>query len=238
MGLLIQVSPFNDSVVSTYSATYKGKLITTGNTGAVTYITTSPSGSVTVDSSGDVTTNSLLAEGVYIVGGTMVDTLANVGVWSFTLTVSPVSPETSVVPVNPSLPSPSGVEIQLPFHIDPATGGVAQTLDYSQILANHIETIIMTSTRTRLMLPNYGGDLENAVFADSAQGEYLELISDMQDAIAAWEPSVLVQSIAINPQNAGGTALTVTLEFTIVPFSDVNTISVTTGGTITQVGSP
>ena len=68
---------------------YSGQLTVTGNTGAVTYVTTSSAiTGFTVSSSGAISSATSLAVGPYTLSGTDSDTVNNSGTWTFTLTVS------------------------------------------------------------------------------------------------------------------------------------------------------
>lgn len=235
MGVITQVSPFFDTVVSPYSATYAGLLQSSGGVGAVTYITTSPNGSVIVDQYGHVTTLGLLQPGPYPISGVLEDGSGNLGAWAFTLNVIATSPQTSVIPVVPL--SPNGIEINIPFQIDPATGAVAQTSAQNQIIANHIETVVMTSPLSRVMMPTYGAGIENQVFAGLDSTTTALLTSDITKALAQWEPSAAIKAISTSAAPGQPSTLNVTITFSIANSSDVNVVTMTTGGTITQVNS-
>jgi hypothetical protein len=71
------------------SSTFTGQLATTGNAGAVTFVTTVPSTDITVSPSGLVTTSGVLPAGAYTVSGTDSDTSGDTGTWAYTLTVNP-----------------------------------------------------------------------------------------------------------------------------------------------------
>ncbi len=90
-GTINQVAPTSGTVTTTASAAYAGQLETTGNSGAVTFVTTVTSPSVTVSGSGAVTTTSALAANTYTVSGTDLDAFGDTGTWSFLLTVTAVT---------------------------------------------------------------------------------------------------------------------------------------------------
>jgi phage baseplate assembly protein W len=234
MGLLIQVSPFTGSVVAAYSDNFSTTLQVTGGTGQLTFVTTNPSGSLTVNPDGFVTTNGLLGAGPFSVSGTVTDVSGNAGVWLFNLTVLPLSPETSVIPVVPSPPSPGGVEIVTPFQFDPATGGVASTVNYALILEQHIKSIILTSQLARVMLPFYGAGLEQQVFSGIDDTLDAIILADITLQVSQWESAVNIINVQVTPTPGQDSTITVLVTFSIVPFNTVNTITVTTGGTVSQ----
>jgi phage baseplate assembly protein W len=163
--------------------------------------------------------------------------VGNNGTWAFTLTVVGIpSPQVSLTPQVPLLPT--GVEIAVPFQIDSATGGIAYLTDFSQIIAQHVETIVMTGLTERVMEPKYGSKLPHAVFQPITAGRDAILGKDIQEAINKWEPAVHVQRVSVEPQGAGSSQLNVLVSYSIIPFADVNTVTVTTGGTISQVRAP
>ena len=145
-------------------------------------------------------------------------------------------PQTSIVPVVPTLPT--GIEVAAPFHIDSATGGVAVLSDYGAILAQHIETIILTRIQERVMLPGYGSRAENALFEGIYSSTVTFLQTDITNDLQRWEPGIQVQSVTSNINNNQPNVISITVRFIVLPSSKVNSMTVTTGGTILQVSSP
>ena len=87
-GNIVQAAPGSGAPTSANWGTFTDQLNTTGNVGSVTFATTVTSPSVSVSSSGLVTTvGSLPSSGLYTVSGTDSDTGSNTGVWSYTLDV-------------------------------------------------------------------------------------------------------------------------------------------------------
>ncbi len=84
-----QTSATTGTVVTTSSATYTaGPIAVEGNTGPVTFVTTHSNPSLTVSSSGVISTTGTLLVGTYSVSGTDSDAYNDTGTWSFTLTVT------------------------------------------------------------------------------------------------------------------------------------------------------
>ncbi len=89
---ITQTAPLSDSTTQTKSSSFTDTLTTTGNTGAVTFTTSSAppgsAGGIRVSSSGVVTTTGALSAGTYKASGTDSDSSGDTGTWSFSLTVA------------------------------------------------------------------------------------------------------------------------------------------------------
>lgn len=233
MGTITQTAPMSDTVSAGLNETYQNQLQSTGGVGVLTWSTTSPSTDLIVSVSGTIIATGSLLVGAYFIEGTVVDLHGNSGTWSFALTVvGPFSPGTGVTPVQQVLPS--GVEVAVPFQIDSATGGIAFLSNYGAILAQHIETIIMTNVNERLMNPQYGYGLEQKVFTPINASIPNTMQSDIIKAIQTYESAVTNLSVTVTPGNEPN-VLIVTVDFSIAPSNDLNTVTVTAGGTIAQV---
>lgn len=242
-----QLPPYVDTIVADRDLT--GDYQTQLNTVApvpllVTFTTVVPSTMLVVTPQGTVTTTSSLEIGTYTVSGTWVDTATNTGAWQFDLNVTEiVSPESSVVPgVGPTSPllfTGSGVEMKVPFQIDAATGGVAAVSDYYTVIEQRVKSIILTLYGERLMLSTYGSNLSNLLFAPMNNGRNAVEAADIKSAVAKWEPSASIYSVKINT-NMGGKQpgiLSVDIEYSVVPFKNLNSMTVNVGGSVTQVSS-
>ena len=239
MGTLTQAAPFSDSVPQGDSEGYQNLLQVSGASGAVTYTTVAPSAGLLVEPNGSVFTTGDLQPGVYTLAGTCEDTASNTGSWLFSLTVTTlVQPQTSVTPVTSSnIPTANGMEISVPFRIDPATGGVAIVTDYAAIIAQHIESILLTGFNERLMLLGYGSSLETAVFAPINTPLTAFLASDLKRAINQWEPAANVIKVSITNDANTPEVLNITVVYSVLPYNAVNTLTVSTGGIIQQASS-
>jgi uncharacterized repeat protein (TIGR02543 family) len=104
---IVQLTPTTGAVVNTASSTFTaGPITTENNTGSVTFLTTKSSPSLTVSSSGLISTTGSLAIGTYTVSGTDTDPAGDSGVWTYTLTVA-------------------GVEVTVRFEANGGTGVMA-----------------------------------------------------------------------------------------------------------------
>lgn len=234
MAILLQQNPVSDTVVEDQSAEYSNQLNMTGLHGLASFVTTIPSAQLIVFPQGAMATTGTLALGTYSVSGTVSDTNGDTGAWTFTLTVTgSATPGTVVTPTVAA--EPTGLEILVPFQIDSATGGVAVLSDYGKILAQHIMTIIMTAQRERVMLPGYGCGLESAVFEPINNMSLGLLSDDIKAQLTTWEPAAQIISVTTTSDPTTPNLINIVVQFSVVPFSSVNTVTVSTGGTITQV---
>ena len=88
-GAITQSSLLTASTTTSASATFiPGTITTSGNVGAVTFVTTTSSPALNVSSSGVITTTGALSAGVYTVSGTDHDSNGDTGAWSYSLTVT------------------------------------------------------------------------------------------------------------------------------------------------------
>jgi phage baseplate assembly protein W len=236
MALITQLSPLSDTVDTGGTGTYTNQLNSTGASGAVTYTTTQSSSSLVVTSGGSVAPTGVLDVGTYTISGTSTDGFGNSGTWVFTLTVTPIiSPQVAVTPAVQGLPT--GSEIKVPFQIDSATGAVAVLTDYSEILKQHILTIMLTASQERVMLPAYGFGLEEQVFEAVSTIDRSIVADDIKQELSKWEPAVNILNVTITNNSASPNEVTIQVQFSVVPFNSVNGVTVTVGGTTDQVSS-
>jgi phage baseplate assembly protein W len=235
MATITQLAPTSVSLNGEATGDYVNQINVSGVvTQPVNFVTLVSSPALTVANNGALYTTGVLENGTYSVSGTVSDSGGNTGVWAFTMTVVGIpSPEVSLVPQVPVLPT--GIEMAVPFQIDPATGGVAYLSSYADIIQQHVLTIVLTDRAERVMLPGYGSKLQEAVFEPIGQGQNNILANDIKNSIAAWEPAVTVLKVTVNGNVQQLSQLDVTVQYTINPFGDVNTVSVTAGGTVSQV---
>ena len=239
MAIIQQGTPLYDNVTVELSSVYQNHLSMVAASGAVAYITTLFSSELLVEPNGEVATTGQLYEGTYLISGTCSDSGGNNGTWTFSLTVTgPFTPQASITPLISDIPTANGMEIAVPFQIDPATGAVAVLTSYAAILAQHIETIVMTMLGERLMLPRYGSGAQNALFDPIGSARLSFLIPDIKTAIQTQEPAVKVLSISVETnQPQAETTLSVVITWSVVPYNDVNVLTVAAGGSVIQASS-
>lgn len=234
MSLITQQAPFSGAVPANLSINYTNQLLVSGFTGLLLFETTTASAALTVLSDGEVSAADALSPGTYIVSGVVYDSANNSGPWSFTLTVSgPATPQTSVTPF--TSPLSTGTEVLVPFQIDPATGAVAVISDYVSVINQHIATIIMTRGEERVMQPTFGAGAESAIFQDLDGPDLSLLIDNIQSQLATWQPEINVLGVTPALVPGSPTTVSITVTYSIASINTVNSVTVTTGGTITQV---
>jgi major membrane immunogen (membrane-anchored lipoprotein) len=100
VGVITQVAPTTVTLKTTQTPGYSIQLVVAGNTGPVTFTQSSGSPSLLVSSTGLLTTSGALPFGTYDATGTTSDTSGDAGVFTFTMTVGPItqnSPTTASV---------------------------------------------------------------------------------------------------------------------------------------------
>jgi phage baseplate assembly protein W len=236
---LAQTPPLTDSVQDTQSDMYQAQLTCSGATAPITW-TTVQGTQFLVAPNGQVGTQGSLLVGTYTASGTMQDNVGNTGTWSFTLTVfSLPNPETSVVPTAP-LPW-TGIEVMVPFHVDPVSGMVATIQDYGTILEQHVLTILMTGSGERVMLPTYGVGIPRHVFDPITQLTAAAIQSNIEEGLAQWEPAVTLLSVDVVPDITMPNLLNITVDFTSADFPGIQSVNLSVGGSypvvsISQIG--
>lgn len=237
MGTIVQTNPTSDSVAIGNSDAYSTQLQAAGAVAPVTWTTTVFNSGLEVSPGGIVSTVSSLALGPYTVSGTMADSGSNTGIWSFTLTVKDlVAPQTSVTPTLPG--ASTGVELLVPFQVDPATGGMAVQPNYNAIIAQHLLSILMTAPGERVMMPTYGFGAEAKVFEPLYVRTPSILQPDIVQQLQAYEPDVQIQSVVVEPDPNYPNVLDITISYSVIPSNTSGQVTVAIGGSQSQVVSP
>jgi hypothetical protein len=91
VGTITQVAPTTITLKTTQTPTYSLQLIVTGNTGTPVFTQLTGSPSLAVSSTGLLTTSGALPFGIYSASGTTSDPSGDVGVFTFTMTVGPIT---------------------------------------------------------------------------------------------------------------------------------------------------
>lgn len=106
-----------------------------------------------------------------------------------------------------------------PFRIDPAVGGVARTSGADKIREN-IRIILATRLGERVMLRDYGTRLASLVHDPNDEALAVLIRREVQEALLAWEPRVLVTALSVERQPPDGpgdpaATLQLRLEYTL-----------------------
>ena len=232
MATIAQTAPFSDVIQTVDSDTYVNQIVAVGAAAPIVWTTIVSTPAFVVAPNGNLGTDATQPVGSYTASGTMVDANNNTGLWSFTLTViGPVSPQTTVIPVNPT--SPAGIEVLVPFQINPATGQVATVSAYTDVLAQHVLSILMTARGERVMLPTYGVGMQNYVFQPEVPLIAAQIQSSIQREFKAWEPSATIQNVSVLQDPSSPNVLNVTVQYSTVPFTGIRTVNISLGGAVT-----
>ena len=86
----------------------------------------------------------------------------------------------------------------------------------------------------RVMDPNYGGNLENLLFS-ATEVDNIAAASTLSKAISSQEPEITVTLVTINEVPGNGNSLAVKVDYVVNSTQDANTVTVLTGGSISQV---
>jgi phage baseplate assembly protein W len=132
-------------------------------------------------------------------------------------------------------------EILQPFGLA-SDGSVAVTTDANVQGQQHVQSLIATGPGERVMLPTYGVPLRDTVFApdDAVAVAYLQ--QTVTNAMATWEPSIIVNSINVVDQagNPTGSAAIAIDWQSAQPYnasaSGALTATVLVGGTVVTNG--
>ena len=149
---ILTTSPASGSVSVAGSSSYSVSLSTANNIGAVTYVQ-DPLGQfsrLSFDSAtGVVTTTGTLAVGTYAINGTTSDAYGDTGTWSFALTVTPETLDTT--PISDAVSVPNSASYSENLSTTGNTGSVIYTQDpsgQSPQLSLHPTTGVVTTTGT------------------------------------------------------------------------------------------
>jgi hypothetical protein len=83
-----------------------------------------------------------------------------------------------------------------PLRVDPKTGRIALSYDARDI-EEAIRMILGTSPGERVMRPQFGSDLANAIFSINSAATAAHVEDYVRDALALWEPRVDVIAVTI-----------------------------------------
>lgn len=91
-------------------------------------------------------------------------------------------------------------ELLTPFGLD-VGGQIAVTTDPNVQAQQHVNSLISTTPGDRAMQPAYGVDLTNQLFAPD-ENLSAEVVADVQQAFAEWEPSITLQGVTPVPNQS------------------------------------
>lgn len=86
-------------------------------------------------------------------------------------------------------------ELVFPLALTPS-GGVAVTTNPNVQAQQHVTSLVSTNPGERVMLPGYGVPLSALVFGSNDPVIVATIQSDVSNALAQWEPSIIVTSVS------------------------------------------
>lgn len=122
----------------------------------------------------------------------------------------------------------------VPFSLTPQ-GTISVTSDPNVIANNRVECLIGTSPGERVMLPDYGVDLQSYLFGTDIIGSTDIMANNISDALSQWEPSLNVTEIVPVVTQSDFGISEVNVEFTLSTdpnVTPVQTATVLVGGSV------
>ena len=86
----------------------------------------------------------------------------------------------------------------------------------SQNIREAIQVILMTEQEERLRLPEFGGNLKRFLFEPNTVTTRHLIEDRITKALAAWEPRIQVQSVAVDPDPVDSQAAVATVAYKLV----------------------
>jgi len=114
--------------------------------------------------------------------------------------------------------------VAFPFHIDPATGGVAQASGVDKIGQN-VRIILGTRLGERPMLRDFGSNLHSLVHEpnDAALADIMK--NQAQQALLQWEPRIVTIQAQVD-QSEGEVRMRITYAQTTAPVAGELTVPI------------
>lgn len=128
-------------------------------------------------------------------------------------------------------------EIQMPFALG-RDGAVIHTENPDEQTEQHLEALVTTQPGSRVMLPTYGVPTMPMVHRPGDLVVQSELVDDVKQACATWEPNVTIKSIAPIPSQIhdyGTSSVEIDwVQGAVAAFNQVNTATILVGGTVVE----
>lgn len=124
----------------------------------------------------------------------------------------------------------ASVAMEVPFHIDGA-GRVAQATDLGRQIMLRMLTLIGTSYTERVLRPLYGTRAATAVFDVNDPLSQTLLAGSIKDAVAMWEPTIVVDDIQMRSQDPAGGQMIAVIAYHLTATGSSYTATVNLGAT-------
>jgi len=125
--------------------------------------------------------------------------------------------------------------LKVPFEFDPSGRTAKVEGDYA-VAAQHLRSLIMTRVGERVMLRRYGTRTRDAVFEPVSDLLVAEILDDLRDAVAQWEPDIRINEIESRVVDDSRLEFDVffSLRSTVTGRSEVVSVSINVGGEVEE----
>lgn len=125
-------------------------------------------------------------------------------------------------------------EMAQPFRIN-VNGAVAYDTDPVAWARNHILALLLTIPGERVMRPSYGVGLYGFVWENQDPLVEQQMITNMNNAMANWEPNITLQELQFVPQPNYSGVVELQIAFSVGIAPTVHSVSFSLGGTGVEV---
>lgn len=123
-------------------------------------------------------------------------------------------------------------EIRVPFSIGPH-GGIDYTTDPIIQAIQHIMSAVATNPGERVMRPEYGAPVWDALFGADDVATATALTDDMRRSVVLAEAGISIINIVVDSQPGSGLLL-FRISFRLTGFDEIHEASIEVGGTVTE----
>jgi hypothetical protein len=121
-----------------------------------------------------------------------------------------------------------------PFNID-AVGEVGYDTDPVAWARNHIVAVLLTNPGERVMRPTYGAGILNFVWENSDPLTEQQIINDVKQSVALWEPNITLNKVQFIPQPDFSGVVMLEIAFSVGVAPTTHSVTITLGGTGVEV---
>jgi uncharacterized protein len=108
--------------------------------------------------------------------------------------------------------------VGFPFPLRPA-GGELRYVGYEAKIEQSIGTILETSHRERVMLPEFGAGLRDYVFASNSPATRRKIENDIKAALIEWEPRIRTERVTALPAPDDANVLLIEIDYVVLQSS-------------------
>lgn len=127
------------------------------------------------------------------------------------------------------------LEIAAPFRLD-ADNRIATVSDPNAQIRQHVMSLINTEPGERAVIGGYGVPLSDSLFEEGDEAVALEIGDMIKQAMATWEPGVLLRRVEAVPGASGDGLSQVAVEYLRTDAPDTPTSGRSTNVAVIRVG--